>query len=386
MSNEKKLATKISHLGRNPKLHEGFVNPPSQRGSTVIFDNAEDLYSEKKSYGLEGTSTHDFLTDALNGIMDANGTILCPSGLSAITTTLLAFLKSGDHILITDSVYGPTRRFCSSILKGFGVEAEYYNPRIGSDIEKLIRPNTKVIFLESPGSLTLEIQDIPTIVAVAQRHNILTIIDDTWSAGVYFKPLNIGVDVSIQALTKYQGGHSDVLLGSVSVKREDLHIKLKDTHRILGIGVAAEEAWLCLRGLKTMMLRMKHQDRVARKLASWLEAQDLVKEVIHPALPSSPDYEIWKRDFSGAGGLFSIILDDNISDTQINNMLNAYELFSLGFSWGGYESLVINCAPQLSTRNDAKWTKNTPLIRYSIGLEDEDDLIDDLKRGFEAIK
>ena len=385
MNNDKKLATKLSHLGRNPKQHEGFVNPPSQRGSTVILDSAEDLYSDKKSYGLEGTSTHDFLTDALNGIMDANGTILCPSGLSAITTTLLAFIKGGDHILITDSVYGPTRRFCSSVLKGFDVEAEYYDPRIGSDIEKLIRPNTKLIFLESPGSLTLEIQDIPAIVNIAQKHNILTAIDDTWSAGIYFKPLNVGVDISIQALTKYQGGHSDVLLGSVSVKRDDLFKKLKETHRDLGIGVAAEEAWLCLRGLKTMILRMNHQDKVARKIAAWLEKQDFVAEVIHPALPSSPDYEIWKRDFTGAGGLFSIILKD-ISDAQINKMLNAYELFSLGFSWGGYESLVINCAPQLATRKDPKWTNKTALIRYSIGLEDEDDLIADLERGFAAIR
>ena len=242
-----------------------------------------------------------------------------------------------------------------------------------------------MIFLESPGSLTLEIQDIPAIVNVAQKYNILTAIDDTWSAGIYFKPLNVGVDISIQALTKYQGGHSDVLLGSVSVKRDDLFKKLKETHRDLGIGVAAEEAWLCLRGLKTMILRMNHQDKVARKIAAWLEKQDIVAEVIHPALPSSPDYEIWKRDFTGAGGLFSIILKD-LSDAQINKMLNAYELFSLGFSWGGYESLVINCAPQLATRKDPKWTNKTALIRYSIGLEDEDDLIADLERGFAAIK
>lgn len=385
MEHSNKIATQLSHLGRNPKQHEGFVNPAIQRGSTIIIERAEDLYSDIKSYGLEGSSAYEFLSEAISGIVGAKETILCPSGLSAITTTLIALVTGGDHILVSDSIYGPNRRFCTDVLKGYGVECDFYDPRIGADIEKLVRPNTKLIFMESPGSLTLEIQDVPAIVAVAKKHNIITAIDDTWSAGIFFKPLNLGVDVSIQALTKYQGGHSDILLGSISANRDDLIAKIKDAHRNLGIGVAPEEAWLCLRGLKTLLLRLKHQDATARNIAKWLEGHDMVEEVIHPALETSPDYAIWKRDFTGAGGLFSIVLKPQ-SEQQVQKMLNAYKLFSMGFSWGGFESLVIYCGPQLGTRKDKRWNTQTPLIRFSIGLEYEADLIADLERGFDAIK
>lgn len=384
-SKNSKTATIFTQAGKNHKNQGGFVNPPSQRGSTIIFDNAEDLYDESlKSYGLEGSQTHESLCEALNAIMGASNTILCPSGLSAITTTLLCFTKSGDHILISDSVYGPTRRFCDNHLKSNNIEIEYYPPRIGADIEKLIRPNTKIIMLESPGSLTLEIQDVPQIVKIAKAKNILTAIDDTWSAGVFFKPLDIGVDISIQALTKYQSGHSDVLLGSISTTSNKLHNKLVEMHKILGLGTSSEDAWLCLRGLRTMGVRLNHQDKNARELAAWLETREEVEKVIHPALSSSIDNEIWKRDFTGAGGLFSIILKDEFAG-KITQMLNSYQVFSMGFSWGGFESLVINCNPQLK-RNFLDEDFKKPLIRYSIGLEDIEDLRDDFIRGFEALK
>lgn len=382
MSNN--IFTKVTELGRSPFSHEGFVNPPIQRGSTVLFDDAKNLYADVKSYGLEGASTQDRLCDALTQIMGGIGTVLCPSGLSAITTTLFSVVKSGDHLLITDSVYGPTRRFCDNFLKNLGIETTYYDPRIGEGIKELIQANTKLIFMESPGSLTLEVQDVPAIVKIAKENNIFTVIDDTWSAGVYFKPLTIGVDISIQALTKYQGGHADILAGSITTSSENLLKKLKQTHLQLGIGTSAEDAWLCLRGLKTMMVRLQYQDNSAREIASWLEAQDEVLEVIHPALNSSQDHEIWSRDFSGAGGLFSIILKP-CSDEAVYKMLNSYKHFSMGFSWGGFESLVINCDPQIK-RTATKWEAKGPLIRYSIGLEATSDLIEDLKNGFMALK
>lgn len=383
--NSKRISTILTQAGKNPELQNGFVNPPIQRGSTILFDKAQDLYDESlKSYGLEGSSTHDNLCDALNKIMGANGTILCPSGLSAITTSLLAFAKSGDHILVSDSAYGPTRRFCDTILKSFGIEIDYYPPRIGKDISQYIKQNTKIIMLESPGSLSLEIQDVPAIVHVAKQHNILTMIDDTWSAGIFFKPLLIGVDISIQALTKYQSGHSDVLLGSVSCVSTKIYKILVDTHKNLGLGTSAEDAWLCLRGLRTMAIRLKHQDMVARELANWLLEREEIEQIIHPALSNNIDYEIWSRDFTGAGALFSIILKPQYREKTID-MLNAYKIFSMGFSWGGYESLVINCNPQLRRNYLSPEFKN-PLIRYSIGLEDIEDLKEDFIRGFEALK
>ncbi len=380
-----KIDTILTQTGRAPKKHENFVNPPIQRGSTILFDKAEDLYSHTgKSYGLEGASAHDFLCDALNELMGGTGTILCPSGLSAITTTLLALLKSGDHLLLSDSVYGPTRRFATEFLKDLGIECEFYDPRIGGDIETLFRANTKLIMLESPGSLTLELQDIPAIVEKAKAQKILTAIDDTWSAGIYMLPLKMGVDISIQALTKYQGGHSDVLLGSVTTNCEKILAQLKKTHLNLGLGTSAEDAWLCLRGMKTMKLRMDHCDTKARELALFLKGRSEIDEIIHPALEHSPDYKIFQRDFSGAGALFSIVLNRKFTTQDVNRMLNSMTMFGKGFSWGGYESLVIPCTPQLN-RQFGNWKTKGQLIRFSIGLENIEDLKSDLMRGLAAL-
>ena len=374
--------TKLVQLGRDPQSHEGFVNPPIQRGSTILFDKADMVHGDHKTYGLEGASTQDRLCEALSEIAGGIGTILCPSGLSAITLVLLSAVKSGDHLLVTDSAYGPARRFCDDVLAGFGVETSYYDPRIGAGIEELIRPNTKLILLESPGSLTLEFQDVPAIVAIAKKHGVATAIDDTWSAGIFLKPLMMGVDISIQALTKYQSGHSDVLAGSITTNNPAWLKKLQASHVNYGIGTSAEDAWLCLRGLRTMGVRMKHQDLTARKIAAWLETRPEVAKVLHPALESSQDHAIWKRDFTGAAGLFGFILKPEYTKS-VNAMLESLEIFGMGFSWGGYESLALHC--NHFTRTAKQWNVNAPLIRISIGLEDEQDLIKDLERGFAAL-
>lgn len=382
---ERKLqeATTLTQLGRDPQSHEGFVNPPIQRGSTVLFDEVDMLHGSHKTYGLEGASTQDRLCEALSEISGGIGTVLCPSGLSAICLVLLSAVKSGDHLLVTDSAYGPARRFCDQRLKAFGIETTYYDPRIGAGIEALIKPNTKLILLESPGSITLEFQDVPAIVSVAKEHNIATAIDDTWSAGVFLKPLLMGVDMSIQALTKYQSGHSDVLAGSVTTNSEEWLKKLRAAHLDYGIGTSAEDAWLCMRGLRSMAVRLKHQDQVARNIATWLEGQPEISEVLHPALSSSQDHEIWKRDFTGAAGLFSFILKP-VQIEKVVQMLESLEIFGMGFSWGGFESLALLCTG--FNRTAVKWDNNCHLLRLSIGLEDENDLINDLEQAFVHLK
>lgn len=381
-------ATRLVQVGRDPFSHERVINPPIQRGSTVLFDQADDLYragplSDMKGYGLEGLSTQDRLCEALTEISGGIGTVLAPSGLQALTLALMAATKAGDHVLLTDSSYGPTRRFCREVLGNYGVETEIYDPRIGADIAALIRPNTCLIILESPGSLTFELQDVPAITAVAKAHGIATLIDDTWTAGLYMKPFDLGVDISMQALTKYQGGHADVLAGALITNSPDLLIKLKTMHQMLGIGTSAEDAWLTLRGMRTMGLRMAHQDRVAREIAGWLEGRPEVAQVLHPALPSHPDHAIWLRDFSGAGGLFSVVFKP-IAAAKVNAMAEAYQIFSMGFSWGGFESLALPSTVQITRQFPARHP-NGPIMRYSIGLEAQEDLIADLERGFAVL-
>jgi cysteine-S-conjugate beta-lyase len=380
--------TRLVQAGRDPFAHERAVNPPIQRGSTLLFDKAKDLYHSgpggpMKGYGLEGLSTQDRLCEALAEISGGIGAVLTSSGLQAITLVLLAATKAGSHVLVTDSAYGPTSRFLEQVLARFGVEAEPYDPLIGADIARLIRPQTSLIILESPGSLSFEIQDIPAICQVARAHGVPTMIDDTWSAGLYMKPFDLGVDLSMQALTKYQGGHSDVLAGAV-ITRDQVWLKeLRDMHQLLGIGTAAEEAWLTLRGLRTMGLRMAHQDQQARSIATWLEARPEVAQVLHPALPSHPQHDLWARDFTGAGALFSIILHP-VPETKVHAMVESYSLFGLGFSWGGYESLVLPCNAQLK-RASTPYHVAGPMVRYSIGLEAEADLIADLEAGFAVL-
>lgn len=366
--------------GRDPIAHEGAINPPVQRASTIVFDKVSDLYDDDlKTYGLQGMSTQDRLAEVLTAMAGGVGTVITPSGLAAITLALMTFTKAGDHVLVTDSAYGPTRRFCDTVLAGYGVSTTYYDPQIGAGIDALITDRTTMIVLESPGSLTFEMQDAPAITEVARKRGVTTMIDDTWSAGHFYKPLAHGVDISMQALTKYQAGHSDVLAGSLSVSDPAVLAKLLHMHRLLGMGTAAEECWLTLRGLRTMAVRMEAQDRSAREIAGWLASRPEVAQVLHPALPGAPGHAIWARDFTGAGGLFSIVLNP-VSRAAADRFAESLNLFSLGFSWGGYESLILPCDPQIR-RTAVTWTGAGPLVRLSIGLEATADLIADLEQG-----
>jgi cysteine-S-conjugate beta-lyase len=381
-------STRLTQMGRDPFNHERAINPPIQRGSTILFEKAAHLHAAgpngpRKGYGLEGMSTQDRLCEAVSEISGGIGAVLCPSGLQAITLVLLALTKAGDHVLVTDAAYGPTRRFCNEVLGGYGVTTEYFEPRVGGEIASLIRPNTRLIILESPGSTTFEMNDIPAITSVAKAAGVTTMIDDTWSAGLYMKPFELGVDLSMQALTKYQGGHSDLLAGAVITNDSRLLARLRDMHQMLGVGTSPEDAWLILRGLRTMKLRLDHQDQAARKIATWLEGRPEVAAVLHPALPGHPDHALWKRDFTGAGGLFSIVLHP-VETSRVHAMLEGYATFSMGFSWGGFESLVV-CHTNPLNRSHAKSYPDGPIIRYGIGLEDVADLIADLERGFAAL-
>lgn len=378
------VETQLTGLGRDPAAHEGAVNPPVQRASTILIPKAADLYSDDlKTYGLEGMSIHDRLSAALAAVSGGTGCVLAPSGLSALTLAMLAFSAQGAHMIVTDSAYGPTRRFCDEVLKGYGVETTYCDPLIGAGIRALIRPQTALIILESPGSLTFEMQDVRAITKVAREAGVVTLIDDTWSAGLYFKPFEHGCDISMQALTKYQGGHADVLAGALVTSDPAIHRRLEKMHKLLGLGVAAEECALVLRGMRTMALRMSRQDLSARRVANWLETRPEVSRVIHPALPSHPQHAVWARDFTGAGGLFSVVMHD-VPKARLHAMLEACELFSMGFSWGGFESLILPCDPQIR-RTAVPWQAEGPLVRLSIGLEEPDDLIADLSQAFERL-
>lgn len=381
-----RIATRLTRLGRDPAAHEGAVNPPVQRGSTVILEDPGTLYGTRvKTYGLEGFSTHDRLESALADICGGRETVLAPSGLQALTLAILTLAtRTGDHLLVPDSVYGPTRRFCDDVMAGFGVATTYYDPTIGGGIAALVQERTRMILLESPGSLTFEIQDVPAIVAVARARGIATLVDDTWSAGIYWRPLAAGVDISMQALTKYQGGHADLLGGALITADRALAARLRQMHKLLGVGVSADEAWLVLRGLRTMKLRMDHQDAGARQIARWLEGRPEVARVIHPALPSHPQHGLWARDFTGAGGLFGFELQP-VGPDRVEAFLRRCRLLSMGFSWGGFESLIVPCDPQLERRR-SPGHRSGPLLRLSVGLEDTADLIADLEQAFVALQ
>jgi len=376
-------STRLAHIGNDPFDFHGFVNPPVVNASTVLFPDAATMVgrSQKYVYGTRGTPTSDALAAAFDELEGSAGTILVPSGLAAVTVPLLAFLSAGDHLLCVDSVYGPTRHFADTMLKRLGIETEYYDPAIGAGIAALIRPNTKVIFTESPGSNTFEMQDIPAIVAAAKAAgDIVTMIDNTWATPLYFRPLDFGVDIAIHAATKYPSGHSDTLLGSVSASQRTWK-RLHDAFIALGCPAGPQECYQVLRGLRTMKLRLDHQGENALEIARWLEGKPGVARVLHPALPSFPGHDLWKRDMTGAAGLFSIVLDGG-GTAQAHAFLDALEIFGLGYSWGGYESLAV--AVSLADRVVARGPYAGPLIRLNIGLEDVDDLKADIERGLKA--
>lgn len=380
------ISTKLVHLGNDPLSFHGFVNPPIVRGSTVLFPDSGAMayHNQKYTYGTRGTPTTDALCEALNELEGAAGTILVPSGLAAITIPFLAYLGAGDHALIVDSVYGPCRHFCDTMLKRLGVEAEYYDPEIGAGIESLIRPNTKLIHTEAPASNTFEMQDIRAISDAAHRHGCIVTMDNTWATPLYFRPLDFGVDVSIHATTKYPSGHSDIVMGAVSANASAWP-RLIEAQLALGICGAPEDSYLILRGLRSMALRLEHHQNSALAIARWLEELDEVDRVLHPGLQSFPGYEIWKRDFKGSSGVFSFVLKVERRDqfkAKAHAFLDALNLFGLGYSWGGYESLALHV--NLNDRTIRKAPDSGPVIRLQIGLENVEDLKRDLEAGFRA--
>jgi cysteine-S-conjugate beta-lyase len=378
-------ATEVVHFGRSPFSHQGFVNTPVYRGSTVLYPTLDSLEAKTQpyTYGRRGTPTVRALETALTELAGGADTKLTASGYQAVTTALLAFAEAGDHILMVDTVYQPTRQFCDYLLRRLGVETEYYDPLVGADVAKLLRPNTRLVYVESPGSQTFEMQDIPAIAQVAHAKNIWVLADNTWASPLYCQPLSLGADVVIEAGTKYLVGHADALLGFVtSNERARKRVELAAGN--LGVCPGSEETFLGLRGLRTLDVRLaRHQDN-GICLALWLKARPEVERVLHPALPDDPGHALWKRDFKGATGLFSVILKPT-PKPALAAFLDGLKLFGMGYSWGGYESLVIpfDCA---SYRTATTWTASGPALRFHAGLESLQDLITDLSAGFERMK
>ena len=377
-------STKTTISGRNPEGNFGIVNPPVYHASTILYPDAAALeaHDQKYSYGRRGTPTIDALEDAITQIGGGYGTRLTPSGLAAISTALLSFAEAGDHILVTDSVYEPTRKFCDGILKRLGVETEYYDPLAGAAIAGKLRPNTRLVFTESPGSQTFEMQDIPAIANAAHEQGVLVFTDNTWASPLYFKAFDHGVDVSIQAATKYIVGHSDVMMGSITTTRA-CWPQLYDSHNAMGQTAGPDDIYLALRGLRTLDVRLERHMKNAITIAKWLEKRPEVLQILHPALPSHPGHNIWKRDFAGASGLFSLILKP-CSKTARNTFLNTLTLFGMGYSWGGFESLVIPFDPA-NYRTATQWPSNGQALRFHIGLEAVEDLKADLSNAFDEM-
>ncbi len=382
--------TKVAHLGRDHKDSHGFVNLPIYHGSTVLYETYEDFRSSQEKrklrnqvlYGRYGTPLSFALETAVAELEGASGAIAVSSGLAAITASLSAFVKQGDHVLMTDSVYQPTRNYCNHFLARFGVETSYYDPLIGGDIRQLIQPNTTVIFVESPGSQTFEIQDLPAIAAMAKQNGITTILDNTWATPLYLKPFELGIDISVHAATKYITGHSDAMLGIISTN-DECYDRIRDTVRLSGQCAAPDPVFLGLRGLRTMPTRLQQHWNSGIKVAEWLSNRSEVARIIHPALPSHPGHQLWQRDFSGASGLFAFILHA-VSDEALGRLLDNTPLFGMGYSWGGFESLLIPFDPR-PYRTATEWEAEGPALRIHVGLEDTEDLIADLESGFDAM-
>ena len=378
--------TRLTLAGRDPSDSYGFVNPPIVRGSTVIYPTTEDFLARRSryTYGTHGNPTLDALEAAANTIERGAGVVVTPSGLLACTLPFLAFLSAGDHVLVTDSVYRPTRNFCDSLLKRMGITVEYYDPALGEGIASLFKPNTKAIWTEAPGSQTFEMQDIPAIAKAAQARGILTMMDNTWATPLFFDSHKAGVDISVQAGTKYYAGHSDVLIGTVSARTPELYKTLRRAWEELGIIVAPEDAFLTLRGMRTMAIRLKEQMPAGIEMANWLKARPEVARVMHPALPDDPGHALWKRDFTGASSLFGIELAP-VSMQAVGAMLDGLTLFGMGASWGGYESLVLpfDCR---AYRTATTPSHKGPTIRIHIGLENIEDLKSDLDAGFARLR
>ncbi len=377
--------TKIVRAGRHPERYEGAVNPPVYHASTILRPTLDALESAMGAkgkvtlYGRRGTPTQFAFEEAVTELEGGFTGFSYPSGVAAISAAMIAFAEQGAHFLMTDSAYTPTRRLCETLLKRFGVETTYYDPLIGAGIEPLIRPNTKIVFTESPGSHTFEVQDIPAIAAAAHRHGVKVLLDNTWASPLFFKPFEHGVDVSIQSATKYIVGHSDAMLGTVTTTEACAEAVQLATH-VLGYHAAPDDAYLGQRGLRTIGVRLRQHQINGIKLATWLQNRPEVAKVMHPALPGDPGHAIWKRDFLGASGLFGTVFEAG-TRKQLAAFVDGLALFGMGFSWGGYESLCLPVHPEKS-RSVTPWNHPGPTVRFHAGLEDVDDLIADLDAAF----
>ena len=377
--------SRLVNLGRDAEFSQGFINVPAFRGSTVLYPDVATLKNraQRFTYGTRGTPTTEALCSAWTDLSGAAGTVLVPSGLAAVIVALMTALSAGDHLLVTDSVYEPSRAFADKALRRFGIETSYYDPTIGAGIDALIRPNTKAVLAESPGSQTLEVQDIPAIAEVTHSRGACMILDNTWATPLFFSPHAHGVDLAIEAGTKYLSGHADLLLGLVSANAQWFE-RLHRTVHLMAIPPGAEDVFLALRGLRTMELRLREAERQGLALAQWLSARPEVLRVIHPALPDHPGHALWQRDYSGASGLFSIVLKP-ASEAAVAAFIDGLELFGIGYSWGGYESLALpfDCT---AVRTATRFSPGGPTVRFSVGLEDVEDLKADLERGFARLR
>lgn len=383
MKNKTELATKFAHLGRPPAGLGTSVSHPVTRASTLLFEKAEDLYrNDIRGYGRHGTAVHDALAELFTELEGGVGALLYPSGVAALTGPILSIVKPGDHVLLTDSAYGPTRSFCQTFLKRMNIETTFYNPRVGAGIAELIKENTSLILLESPGSLTFEIQDIPAIAQAAKARGITTLIDNTWSAGITLSPLPMGINISIHAATKYFGGHSDVMYGAAVFADRARYKKAQQTAKQLGNASSPDDAYQILRGFRSVLPRFRQQEATALALAKWLMTRDEVQQVLHPAVTDHPDHELWKRDFTGSGCLFSVVLQP-LTDADVLKFIDNLNLFGIGYSYGGFESLAIHCDPQL--RRNCAAPLRGPLVRFACGLEAMSDLKSDIEQSLATV-
>ncbi|WP_022941265.1 cystathionine beta-lyase [Psychromonas hadalis] len=382
-----KIETQIVSLGRDKKWSKGVINPPVFRASTMLFDTMEEMRFATKNrangemfYGRRGGPTHFAFQAAIAELEGGVGTALYPSGSAAISGALLSFLKAGDHLLMVDNAYEPTRSLCDGLLAGFGIETTYYDPLIGAGIKDLIRPNTKVLFLESPGSITMEIQDVPTLSEIAHQHNMVVMLDNTWASPINSRPFEMGVDISIQAATKYIVGHSDVMMGTAT-SNETHWQQLRENSYLMGQCTSPDDVYLASRGLRTLGVRMAQHEKNALKIANWLETRPEVDHLRHPAFATCPGHEFFKRDFSASNGLFSFVLKQG-NLKSVTALVENMQYFKMGFSWGGYESLILGVFGIDKLRTATQWDSSKPLIRLHVGLENVDDLIADLEAGF----
>lgn len=388
-SKSRKLDTLIAHAGRAPEQNFGIVNPPVYHASTVLHPTVAALEAAQRNrynqvtYGRHGTPTTFAFEEAVAAVEGGYRAVAFCSGAASCFAAIFAFVKADDHVLVTDSVYGPVRNFCAGLLARFGVTTTFYDPRIGVGIAELIRPETRLIYMESPGSLTFEVQDVPTIVAAARARGVATVIDNTWAAPLFFKPMALGVDVEVIAATKYIVGHSDAMMG-IAVCNEQSFMKVRTAATELGNHAAPDDCYLALRGLRTAGVRLRQHETQGVALAHWLATRPEVARVLHPALPDDPGHERWRRDFTGASGLFAIVLKQGTPKAAIDAMLDGMELFGMGASWGGFESLILPVHPE-RLRTAVPW-QDGPVLRLHAGLEDKDDLIADLASGFDRLR